>query len=82
MASRFRRVFRPAYGRYFKITPRKWWSRSARNSARLAAAVLDYEMDKKATQAAQAALIGLSIGNRHIPSGSATSRTPESPTDG
>jgi len=41
MAEVFDRLFRPAYGTYFKITPKAWWSRHDRRSAKIAAFILD-----------------------------------------
>lgn len=42
MADFLQRVFRPAYGSRVSVSPKRWWSRKDRRSARMAAAVMDH----------------------------------------
>lgn len=42
-----RQLFRPRYGRYFDVAPRRWWDPRDRRSARIAAAVADHIWEKE-----------------------------------
>lgn len=40
-----RNLFHPSYGEALQVSPKRWWSRKDRRSARLAAALIDTETE-------------------------------------
>lgn len=58
MRASIRQIFRPVYGRYCQVRPRRWWSREERKIARLMAIMLDDQCDRIFRRAVDAWLYG------------------------
>jgi hypothetical protein len=47
MKTILRRVFRPTYGTWVHVRPKKWWSPKERRSAEAAGRLLDWEINEE-----------------------------------
>lgn len=43
---RLKRFIKPTYGKWLTVTPKKWWSPSARKSARIGAVIFDRSLEE------------------------------------